>query len=121
MNGLSNDAGVFQTLIFIVLILLLSGCYRPLEKDEILKIIEIQLNELKRVLNEKNIDVSWDEQAIREIQATGYDTNYGARPIKRIIQKRVYDILAEKILSNEIQQGDSICLSADSKGLKIEK
>jgi ATP-dependent Clp protease ATP-binding subunit ClpA len=51
-----------------------------------------------------------DSTVVDEIEKTGYDSNYGARPIKRVIQKRVYDMLAEAILKGEVHEGDTLKL-----------
>ncbi|MBN1114742.1 MAG: AAA family ATPase [Oligoflexia bacterium] len=95
--------------------------FESLTKQEIVSIIEMQLRELSNILADSNIKLVWDESAVQNIHDTGYDINYGARPVKRIIQKKVYDMLAEAMLSNYIQPSDTVKLTVKSGELVFEK
>jgi len=82
--------------------------FNPLKLDDICEIVEIQLSRvIKRLLN-KNIKVNIDKTAKKWIANNGYEPEFGARPIKRLIQKEILDPLAEKIIHNSINQNSII-------------
>jgi len=82
--------------------------FHPLTKEDLKKIIEIQFDNLKKRLSEKNIEIILNESAKEELAEEGFDTNYGARPLKRVIQKRIENVLSTKIIKNELNEGDSV-------------
>ena len=85
---------------------------------------EISANMLARLkdrLAEQNIDVEFDASAGDYVIAKGYDSEYGARPLRRAVQKYVEDILSEKILTSQIKEGDSILVSSDGDSLIFTK
>ena len=88
--------------------------FKPLKIDELIKIVEIQINHLSKRLSEKNIKIEISNQAKEQIANIGYDPVYGARPLKRTIQKYIQDPLATSILSGEFTEGDSIKIDLDS-------
>ncbi|WP_454966563.1 ATP-dependent Clp protease ATP-binding subunit [Capnocytophaga leadbetteri] len=90
--------------------------FNPLSKENIFKIIDIELSKLYSRIKDLGYEVQLSEKAKNFIAEKGYDKQYGARPLKRAIQKYVEDILAEEIVSNHIQQGDSIDFDLDTKG-----
>ena len=90
--------------------------FNPLSKENIFKIIDIELSKLYSRIKDLGYEVELSEKAKNFIAKKGYDKQYGARPLKRAIQKYVEDILAEEIVSNHIQQGDSIDFDLDTKG-----
>ena len=83
---------------------------------QIFKIIDIELSKLYSRIKDLGYEVQLSEKAKNFIAEKGYDKQYGARPLKRAIQKYVEDLLAEEIVSNHIQQGDSIHFDLDTKG-----
>jgi len=83
--------------------------FNPLNKSDITKIVQIQLNQLKKMVAEQNITIDATEQAIEYLAQKGYDPQYGARPVKRIIQKEVLNNLSKEILGGKIKT-DSIVL-----------
>ena len=82
-------------------------------------IIEIQINDLKNLLLQKKIVLNVDNKAREWLQTEGFVPEYGARPLKRIIQKNIKNKIAEKILSNELKDKDKITVSADEEKILI--
>jgi ATP-dependent Clp protease ATP-binding subunit ClpB len=90
--------------------------FRALSKDVILRIVDLQIEQLRKRLADKKIDISIS-QATKELLADrGYDPIYGARPLKRAIQQDVQNPLALKILEGTYGEGDSISVDIDSGG-----
>lgn len=90
--------------------------FNPLSKEDIFKIIDIELSKLYSRINDLGYGVQLSQKAKEFIADKGYDKQYGARPLKRAIQKYVEDILAEEIVSNQVHEGDSIHFDLDEKG-----
>ena len=90
--------------------------FNPLSKEDIFKIIDIELSKLYSRINDLGYHVELSEKAKNFIADKGYDKQYGARPLKRAIQKYIEDPLAEEIVSNQIHAGDSIVFDLDEKG-----
>ena len=96
--------------------------FLPLTRNEIQKIVELQLNKLKDMLTAGKILCDIAPDAIEELSRIGYDPQYGARPLKRAIQKYIADPLAMKILSGEFSQGDKILITSSEKiGFNFKK
>jgi ATP-dependent Clp protease ATP-binding subunit ClpB len=93
--------------------------FRPLGKDQLVKIIELRLEDVRRLLADRKISLELTDAAKELIMAQGYDPNFGARPLKRAIQKLIQDPLALKILDGEILHGDHVVVNADKKGGKM--
>jgi ATP-dependent Clp protease ATP-binding subunit ClpB len=95
--------------------------FHRLTRDEIQEIVEIQLNSLARTLADRGVRLSWTDEARRYLAGRGYDPTFGARPLKRLIQKEVSDALAGKILRNELAPGDTALVTVSPDGeLEIE-
>jgi ATP-dependent Clp protease ATP-binding subunit ClpB len=90
--------------------------FNRLGKSEILKIVDIQLAQLKARLAEKKISLEMTPKAKAHIAEVGYDPQFGARPLKRALQNLVQNPLARKILAGEIAEGDSVAADVDAKG-----
>ena len=82
--------------------------FKRLEKAQMGAIVTIQLKRLEKLLADRNITLELDERAKAELARRGYDSAYGARPLKRVIQKDVQDPLARLILEGRVKDGD-IC------------
>jgi ATP-dependent Clp protease ATP-binding subunit ClpB len=82
--------------------------FNALTKGLLKKIVEIQLERMKKYMKEKNIDVRLTESAREYFAEAGFDPVYGARPLKRILQKVVLNELARKILDGTFNEGDTI-------------
>lgn len=83
--------------------------FTPLSKKDIVKIVGLQIDQLKKMLSKQNITLDATNEAINYLAAKGYDPQYGARPIKRIIQKEVLNTLSKELLSGKIT-ADSVVL-----------
>jgi ATP-dependent Clp protease ATP-binding subunit ClpB len=94
--------------------------FHRLSREEIGQIVEIQLRNLARTVAERGITLTWSAAAKQALAARGYDPTYGARPLKRLIQKEVMDGLAQKILRNEIATGDTAEVTASPGGGPVE-
>jgi ATP-dependent Clp protease ATP-binding subunit ClpB len=81
--------------------------FHRLTREEIEQIVEIQLKGLARTVAERGIALTWSPAARRTLAGRGYDPAFGARPLKRLIQKEVADMLATKILTGELAAGDA--------------
>lgn len=91
---------------------------RLTEKD-ISEIVMLQLENLKQKLREKSLEVEFSDDAIMQISSEGYDPIYGARPLKRTIQKNILDPLSRSIINEEFKNGDIIMVSIGSEGLEF--
>jgi ATP-dependent Clp protease ATP-binding subunit ClpB len=85
--------------------------FRPLLKSEIRKIVDIQLARLQKMLMEKEITLSVSDEAKDWIAQLGYDVTYGARPLKRVIQKYLVNPLSQELLAGNFTDGDTIKVS----------
>ncbi len=89
--------------------------FNSLGKLEIEKIIGLQLNHLRALLEERKIHIELTEKAHELLFREGYDVQFGARPLKRAIQRMIQDPLAMKMLEGDVLPGDSLVVDADSK------
>ena len=87
--------------------------FRPLGEEQLAHIIDLRLADLKRLLADRKITIELTEEAKRQLMLTGYDRAYGARPLKRALQRLVQDPLALKILDGEVLHGDHVLIDAD--------
>ncbi|MFX1397693.1 MAG: ATP-dependent chaperone ClpB [Promethearchaeota archaeon] len=86
-----------------------------LKKEQIRKIIDIQMNNINKTLAEKNIDITLTDNAKEFMSDKGYDPNYGARPLKRALQKYVLDSLSLRIIEGKVNEGDSVLVDVNKK------
>ena len=91
--------------------------FHRLQKSEMGRIVEIQFGRLTKLLEERKIVLTLDDAARDWLAAKGWDPAYGARPLKRVIQRHVQDPLAEMILAGEIVDGDRVAISAEGNVL----
>ena len=91
--------------------------FKPLTKDNISGIIDILIGRLNKRLETKELTLQLTPAAKDYITEHGYDPVYGARPLKRYIQKNVETMVAKMILGNELESGDCINVDADANGL----
>jgi ATP-dependent Clp protease ATP-binding subunit ClpB len=87
--------------------------FRPLGEDQLSHIIDLRLRDLKKLLADRKITLELTEGARHQLLMTGYDRAYGARPLKRAIQRLIQDPLAIKILDGEVLNGDTVRVDAD--------
>jgi ATP-dependent Clp protease ATP-binding subunit ClpB len=95
--------------------------FHPLTREEMKTIIEIQVKSLLRRLEDRKIFVTLTDSAENWLVREGYDPAYGARPLKRAIQRFILDPLALKVLDGEFREGDHIHVDAGTKGLEFVK
>ncbi|HWM45802.1 MAG TPA: ATP-dependent chaperone ClpB [Xanthobacteraceae bacterium] len=91
--------------------------FHRLKRSEMGRIVEIQIRRLQKLLDERKIAISLDAAARDWLAEKGYDPAYGARPLKRVIQKSLQDPLAEMILKGDVKDGDTVEVSAGKQGL----
>jgi ATP-dependent Clp protease ATP-binding subunit ClpC len=99
--------------------------FNPLEKEDIHKIINIELRKLLLRIKDIGYELKLSDEAKDYIAEKGFDKQYGARPLKRAIQKYIEDALAEEIVSSKLEEGDTIFMNLDEEKqeliIKIEK
>lgn len=99
--------------------------FNALEREDIHKIIDIELDKLFGRIKDIGYDLKLSEKAKDYIAEKGFDKQYGARPLKRAIQKYIEDALAEEIVNSKLEEGDSIFMDLDEKKeeltIKIKK
>jgi ATP-dependent Clp protease ATP-binding subunit ClpB len=93
--------------------------FHPLGKEQLVKIVELRLEDLRRLLADRKISLELTDAAKELLFTEGYDPNFGARPLKRAIQKLVQDPLAMKILDGAVLHGDHVIVDADRKTGKM--
>jgi ATP-dependent Clp protease ATP-binding subunit ClpB len=84
--------------------------FRPLSRKDIRQITELQLNQVKATLKKQEIDLEFTPQAMDWLAAEGFHPEFGARPLKRVIQKRVLNEISKQILLNKIYQNSKVVL-----------
>ncbi|MCM8804770.1 MAG: ATP-dependent chaperone ClpB, partial [Candidatus Omnitrophica bacterium] len=95
--------------------------FNRLKKEDILKIVNIQISYLQKRLLDKKIEIKLSEEAKNYLVEKGYDENFGARPLKRLIQKEIENPLALKILSGEFKEGNIIFIDVENSSLTFKK
>jgi ATP-dependent Clp protease ATP-binding subunit ClpB len=93
--------------------------FHRLKREHMATIVDIQMERLQKLLDERQINLTLDAAAREWLATEGYDPAYGARPLKRVIQKNVQDPLSELILEGKIKDGDDVTVSANDTGLII--
>jgi ATP-dependent Clp protease ATP-binding subunit ClpB len=91
--------------------------FHRLKKSEMTRIVDIQMVRLQKLLDDRKIAITLDAGAREWLAEKGWDPAYGARPLKRVIQKSVQDPLAEMILAGSIKDGEKVTISAGKQGL----
>jgi len=91
--------------------------FHRLKKSEIGRIVDIQMSRLQKLLDDRKIIIKLEPSARDWLAEKGWDPAYGARPLKRVIQKSVQDPLAEMILAGTIKDGEKVTISGDKLGL----
>ena len=93
--------------------------FHRLSRGDMDKIVDIQIARLQKLLADRKIEIALDNKAREWLAQAGYDPVYGARPLKRVIQRRLQDPLAEMLLEGKIADGSSVTASAGKRGLTI--
>ena len=91
--------------------------FLPLNKEEIAQVVELQLNSVKNMLTAQGFDLQWTSKAVDFLTEVGYDPEFGARPVKRAIQRYVLNDLSKKILSEAVLRDQPILIDANEDEL----
>lgn len=91
--------------------------FTPLNKEDITIIVKLQLDQLKKMLDKQHITIDATEEAIEYLANRGYDPQYGARPIKRVIQKEVLNNLSKELLKGDIKSDSIVLIDSFDDGL----
>ena len=86
--------------------------FNPLEKSAIHQIVKMQLNQLNLILEEKGIKLDITNYAIEYLAQKGFEPQYGARPIKRLVQKEILNGLSKELLKGTIKKGDNVLIDS---------
>ncbi|HJS87706.1 MAG TPA: ATP-dependent chaperone ClpB [Acetobacteraceae bacterium] len=93
--------------------------FRRLQRADMAAIVQIQLDRLRRLLADRKITLELDRSALEWLAEEGYDSVYGARPLKRVIQRSLQNPLAQLILEGAVTEGDTVTVSGGPQGLSI--
>ena len=94
--------------------------YRPLDREDLLQIIDLQLKHVERLLEARGLHLEVDQGAKELLVGQGFDPVYGARPLKRVIQREVQNPLALAILEGKYEDGDTIRVSRRGETTDLE-
>ncbi len=94
--------------------------FHPLKREHIRRIVELQIERLRKQLGEKQIDLDVSQAAIDQIAAVGYDPTYGARPLKRVIQQRIQNPLAIEMLKRDFREGTRVAVDYRDEAFTFE-
>jgi ATP-dependent Clp protease ATP-binding subunit ClpB len=87
--------------------------FHPLRKEQLTLIVDVQLEHLRKRLAQRGLKLTLDAAAVKLLADEGYDPTLGARPLKRVIQQRLENPLAQRILAGDFKEGDTIAVHAD--------
>ena len=90
--------------------------FKPLTKEQISKVVELQMNRVKKMLAPQGFELRWTPSAIQYLAEVGYDPEFGARPVKRAIQDYVLNDLSKKILAEEVSREKPITIDHTKEG-----
>jgi ATP-dependent Clp protease ATP-binding subunit ClpB len=95
--------------------------FNPLTQELLKQIVEIQVNRMKRYIAEKNVDIRMTEKAKEYFAGIGFDPIYGARPLKRALQREILNPLAMKILDRTFREGDTVLVDYEQDTLHFTR
>jgi ATP-dependent Clp protease ATP-binding subunit ClpB len=93
--------------------------FEPLDRDDLRQIVDIQIGLLVQRLAQRSLSVELTDAAREHLAGAGYDPTFGARPLKRLIQRELQDPLAMKLLAGEVAEGDTVVVDAVEGGLTL--
>jgi len=93
--------------------------FHRLRRDQMEDIVRIQLKRVQKLLDDRNITLDVNDEALQWLAAAGYDPAYGARPLKRVIQRELQNPLAEALLSGMIHDGDTVNVRVEEGELAV--
>jgi len=89
--------------------------FTPLSREEVTEIVKLQFADLQRLMAENEVKISITDKALEWLSQLGYDPQFGARPLKRVMQKRIINELSKQILAGTVKKEDSIIIDIDKK------
>jgi ATP-dependent Clp protease ATP-binding subunit ClpB len=95
--------------------------FNSLQREQLMEIVRIQVRRLQGLLAERKLEIELTDAALQYLADVGYDPAFGARPLKRAIQRELADKLALKLLEGEFREGDSILVDAGPEGLTFQR
>ncbi len=95
--------------------------FHKLEQKDIEKIASLMLSQVARRLKEREIDLSYGEDVVAHLAQAGFDPQYGARPLRRVIQRAIEDALSEKLIAGEIHLGESVLMRMEGEHIVFER
>jgi len=90
--------------------------FHPLTKEHIKAIVKLLIERVRRTLRGQGMDLELTEKAIEKIAEEGFDPTFGARPLRRTIQREIENVIAKKIIEGDFKEGDTIIVDVDEKG-----
>ena len=93
--------------------------FRPLGKEEIRGILKLQISQVEKMLEAQDVKLNFTEKALNWLSEKGFDIAYGARPIKRLLQKEVINAVAREIISGKISRGSTVKIDVKDSVLTI--
>ena len=93
--------------------------FQPLDKEQIEQIVRLQINGIKKMLNENGVTLQMTDEAVDFIATAGYDPEFGARPVKRAIQRYLLNDLSKKLLSQEVDRSKPIIVERSGEALRF--
>ena len=93
--------------------------FRRLARGDMAAIVDIQLERLRKLLEDRKITLELDDKAREWLAEAGYDPAYGARPLKRVIQRNLQDKLANLLLEGSVRDGETLHVTASADGLEV--
>jgi ATP-dependent Clp protease ATP-binding subunit ClpB len=94
--------------------------FHPLTKPELRKIVDIQIELLRKRLVDRKIDLELTDAARDYFAENGYDPSYGARPLRRMIQRELETALGRKLIAGEVRDGQKVIVDAGAQGLEFK-
>ncbi len=95
--------------------------FTPLTRDDLKKIVTIQFNRIRELAMRQRIDLTITNEAVAWLSKTGFDPAFGARPLKRVMQRQITNRLSEMILAARVEEGDTVEVTADTEGIVVRK
>lgn len=90
--------------------------FHPLEEEHTKQIVKLMINQLKDRIGEQDLTFTMTDRAVEKIAEIGYDPEYGARPLRRAIQRNIEDLLSEELLKGTIKKGEEVKIGLNNKG-----
>lgn len=95
--------------------------FQPLKEEQIETIVNLQIEEVRKRLQQKQIEIEISKSALHELAVQGFDGVFGARPLKRVIQNKILDELSMQIIENKITAGDTVTIGYDQQRFTFER